>query len=149
MKESRMNEMNTLETQLRSLTPRRPSPELERRLFAGNMGQVTRDAKGPVTSLVTRQLSPSRLITVLTPVAACVLLTVSMMKESAPELLPNGKQRAAMVALGLSNQNYAAYLPGTYQPTANRVDTFEWTNRGYSNSSMDSFTHSRQGTWDK
>ena len=81
-----------------------------------------------------------RLITALTPVAACVLLTVSMLKESAHELLPNGNQRAAVVSMGLSNQNYAAYLPGAYQPTANRVDTFEWTNRGYSNSSMDSFT---------
>jgi hypothetical protein len=66
-----------------------------------------------------------------------------MMKQSAHELLSNGSQRAAMVAMGLSNQNYAAYLPGTYQPTANRVDTFEWTNRGYSNSSMDSFTSPR------
>jgi len=116
--------MNTLETQLRSWTPRRPSPGLEHRLFAAERVH----------------LSISRLLTVLTPAAACLLLTVSMVKESAHELLPNGNQRAAIVAMGLSNQNYAAYLPGTYQPTANRVDTFEWTNRGYSNSSMDSFT---------
>ena len=63
-----------------------------------------------------------------------------MVKDSAHELLESRNQSAALVAMGLSNQNYAAYLPGTYQPTANRVDTFEWTNRGYSNSSMDSFT---------
>ena len=88
-------------------------------------------------------LSISRLITVLTPAAACVVLTASMMKQSAQELLSTGNQRAAVVAMGLSNQNYAAYLPGAYQPTANRVDTFEWTNRGYSNSSMDSFTSPR------
>jgi hypothetical protein len=141
-----MKKMSTLETQLRSWTPRRPSPGLERRLFAG---ETTSDTNAPVMSPVTRHLSLSRLISVLTPAAACVLLTVSMMKQSAPELLPNGNQRAKMVAMGLSNQNFAAYLPGTYQPTANRVDTFEWTNRGYSNSSMDSFTPSRQGTWDK
>jgi hypothetical protein len=72
-----------------------------------------------------------------------------MLKESAHELLPNGKQRAAVVAMGLSNQSYAAYLPGAYQPTANRVDTFEWTNRGYSNSSMDSFTSPGKVTWDQ
>ena len=119
--------MNTLETQLRSWTPRHPSSGLERRLFPSQRSHV----------------SISRLITVLTPTAACVLLTVSMMKQSAHELLPNGNQRAAIVAMGLSNQNYAAYLPGTYQPTANRIDTFEWTNRGYSNSSMDSFMPSR------
>ena len=119
--------MNTLEEQLRSWTPRRPSPKLERRLFGSELWHI----------------SISRLVTVLTPTAACVLLTVSMVKQSAEELLPNGGNRAAMVAMGLSNQNYAAYLPGTFQPTANRVDTFEWTNRGYSNSSMDSFTSPR------
>jgi len=119
-----MKEMNTLETQLRSWTPRRPSPRLERRLFG-------REAL---------HFSISRLISVLTPTAACVLLTVSMLKQSAHELLPDGGNQAALVAMGLSNQNYAAYLPGAFQPTANRVDTFEWTNRGYSNSSMDSFT---------
>jgi len=80
------------------------------------------------------------LITVLAPTTACVLLSITMMKQSAQELLSNGQERAAIVAMGLSNQNYAAYLPGAYQSTANRVDTFEWTNRGYSNSSMDSFT---------
>ena len=122
-----MKEMNTLETQLRSWTPRRPSSGLERRLFA--TGRT--------------HLSIPRLITVLTPAAACVLLTVSMIRQTADELLPNGSQRAALVAMGLSNQNYAAYLPSTYQPTANRVDTFEWTNRGYSNSSMGSFTPPR------
>jgi len=116
--------MNTLERQLRSWTPRHPSLELERRLLGSERVHV----------------SISRLITVLTPAAACVLLTLSMVKESAQELLSSGNQRAAVVAMGLSNQNFAAYLPGTYQPSANRVDTFEWTNRGYSNSSMDSFT---------
>ena len=119
-----MKKMNTLETQLRSWTPRRPSSGLERRLF-------------PTERL---HLSISRLITILTPAAACVLLTASMMRQSAQELMSNGNERATLVAMGMSNQNFAAYLPGTYQPTANRVDTFEWTNRGYSNSSMDSFT---------
>ena len=122
-----MTQTPTQDTQLRSCTPRLPSTGLERRLCPSQRSHV----------------SISRLITVLTPTAACVLLTVSMMKQSAHELLPNGNQRAAIVAMGLSNQNYAAYLPGTYQPTANRIDTFEWTNRGYSNSSMDSFMPSR------
>lgn len=115
--------MNTLETQLRSWTPRHPSPGLERRALGSK----------PV------EFPLSRLLTVLAPTAACVLLTVSMVRQSAHELLPNGQQ-AALVALGLSNQNFAAYLPGSFQPAANRVDTFEWTNRGYSNSSMDSLT---------
>lgn len=63
-----------------------------------------------------------------------------MVQQTARELLPAGGDRAAVVAMGLSNQNFAAYLPGTFQPTANRLDTFEWTNRGYSKSSMDSLT---------
>jgi len=85
-------------------------------------------------------VSLSRLVTVLTPTAACVLLTIFMIKQSGEELLPAAADQAAMVAMGLSNQNFAAYLPGTFQPTANRVDTFEWTNRGASQFSMRSFT---------
>ncbi len=116
--------MNTLEAQLRSWTPRAPSPRLERRLFGSEPWHF----------------SFSRLATVLAPTAACILLTVSMVQQTARELLPAGGDRAAVVAMGLSNQNFAAYLPGTFQPTANRLDTFEWTNRGYSKSSMDSLT---------
>jgi hypothetical protein len=116
--------MNTLEAQLRSWTPRRPSPGLERRVFGSE----------PL------HFSFSRLATVLAPTAACVLLTFSIVKQSSQVLLPHDDPHAAMIAMGLSNQNFAAYLPGSFQPTANRVDTFEWTNRGYSNSSMDSLT---------
>lgn len=116
--------MNTLEAQLRSWTPRHPSSGLERRILGSE----------PL------HFSLSRLATVLAPTAACLLLTVSMVRQSGQVLLPNRGSEAAMIAMGLSNQNFAAYLPGSFQPTANRLDTFEWTNRGYSNSSMDSFT---------
>jgi len=81
-----------------------------------------------------------RLITVLAPTAACLLLTVAMLRQPDESLVPGGAARAAMLAMGLSNQNFAAYLPGSFQPTANRLDTFEWTNGGYSTSSMDSLT---------
>jgi hypothetical protein len=121
-----MKEMNTLEAQLRSWTPRRPSPGLERRVLGSGAPW---------------HFSFSRLATVLAPTAACLLLTLSMVKQSAQELLPGSGSQNAMVAMGLSNQNFAAYLPGSFQPTANRLDaTFEWTNRGYSKSSMDSLT---------
>jgi hypothetical protein len=115
--------MNTLEAQLRGWTPRHPSPVLERRVFGSE----------PL------HFSLSRLATVLAPTAACLLLTVSMFRQSGQELLPDRGSQAITVALGLSNQNYAAYLPGSFQPSANRLDTFEWTNRGYSTSSMGSF----------
>ena len=116
--------MNRLEAELRSWTPRRPSPKLERRL---------RGQDHP-------HFCVSRLLTVLAPTAACLLLTLSMLQQSTRGLLPDDGAQAAMVAMGLSNQNFAAYLPGTFQPTANRLDTFEWTNGGYSKSSMDSRT---------
>lgn len=116
--------MNTLETQLRSWTPRRPSPGLERRL----------------TGSAPLHFPFARLATLLAPTAACLLLTLSVLKQSDPGLLPQTSIRAAMVTEGLSNQNFAAFLPGSFQPTVNRLDTFEWTNRGFSKSSMDSLT---------
>jgi hypothetical protein len=116
--------MNMLEAELRSWTPRRPSPKLERRLLGQDQPHFC----------------VSRLLPVLAPTAACLLLTLSMLQQSARGLLPDDGAQATMVALGLSNQNFAAYLPGTFQPTANRLDTFEWTNGGYSKSSMASRT---------
>jgi hypothetical protein len=119
-----MNKMTPLEAQLRSWTPRGPSPILEHRLF------------GPAQNHYPVQ----RWLTVLAPTAACLLLTVALLRQPGPALAPGDESQAALVALGLSNQSYAAYLPGSFQPTANRLDTFEWTNRGCSTSSMRSFT---------
>lgn len=116
--------MNPIEAQLRSWTPRRPSRGLEGRLPG---------SEGPAYSV-------SRWITVLSPTAACVLLAALLVSQSAPDLLPSAGNTSTLAGTGLSNQNYAAYLPGTFQSAANRVDTFEWTNRGYSNSTMDSRT---------
>ncbi len=109
---------------MRSWTPRHPSPRLERRALG----------RSPATSSV------QRLFTVLAPTAACLLLTVAVVRQPDDTLVTGGADRATMVAMGLSNQNFAAYLPGSFQPNANRVDTFEWTNGGHSNSSMDSLT---------
>jgi hypothetical protein len=118
-----MKEMNPLKAQLRCWSPRPPSLALERRLFG---------APGVRISL-------ARFLSVLTPTAACLLLTLSMLQQPGTGLLPDPTQ-SAVVALGMSNQNFAAYLSSSFQPTANRVDTFGWTNGGYSQSSMDSRT---------
>lgn len=122
MKET--NETNPLEETLRSWKPRRPSPALEQQLFAHPRGEF----------------HLSRLLSVLTPVTACLLLTISVLRQPGAELLVSGRGLSAVVALGISNQSYAAYLPSSFQPAANRVDTFGWTNGGYSQSSMDSRT---------
>lgn len=114
--------MNPLEAQLRSWTPRRPSPGIERRLFGRHPFQFTLP----------------KLVTVLAPTAACLVLTVMSLKQQ--PLLPSGGAPAEMIAMSLSNQSYAPYLPENSQSVANRVATFEWTNRGYSQSSVRSFT---------
>lgn len=119
-----MNEMNPWEAQLRSWTPRRPSPKIERRLFAPSRWHFTLP----------------RLATVFAPTAACLLLTLAGWKQLGQPLAPTDGGAAALVALSLSNQSYAPYLPGNGQSAANRLDTFEWTNRGYSQSSVRSFT---------
>ncbi len=48
---------------------------------------------------------------------------------------------APMVAMILSNQSFAAYLPGSFQRNQNRWDTFEWTNTGHFTSSEGPFLH--------
>lgn len=109
---------------MRSWKPRRPSPAIEPRLFARPQEEL------PLT----------RLLRVLTPAAACLVLTISVMREPGAELLAGDRTQNAAVALSMSNQSFAAYLPGSFHPNANRVDTFGWTNGGYSQSSMDSRT---------
>lgn len=116
--------MNPLEAQLRSWTPRRPSLKLERRLF----GRVV------------RRFTLPKLASVFAPVAACLLVTLAGLKQFETPILAETDSRAGLVALSLSNQQYAPYLSGNGQSVANRWDTFEWTNRGGSQSSVRSFT---------
>ena len=76
------------------------------------------------------------------PALACLVLTATILRQPGEGLIvPNGDQ-PAMIALAMSNQNFAPYLSGSFQPTANRVDTFGWTNGGASPSSMRSLTPS-------
>ena len=119
-----MKDMNPLEEQLRSWTPRRPSPRLERRLFRPRAH---------------RFVLP-KLASILVPTAACLLLTFAGVKQIGTPLLVPEDPRVAWVSASLSNQQYIPYLPGNGQSAANRLDTFEWTNRGGSQSSVRSFT---------
>ena len=121
-----MNEMNSWEGQLRSWTPRRPSPKIERRLFS----QSPQSPPLP------------RLVGIFAPVAACLVLTLIGASRIEPPFIRGTGPEAAMVAMSLSNQSFAPYLPGNAQSAANRWDTFEWTNGGYSQSSVRSFKHS-------
>lgn len=119
--------MNPLETQLRSWTPRRPSAGLERRLFG------RRQTKRPL-------VSPAAW---LAPAAACLLLVGIIFHQPGSVSFSVTTGQGTMVAMSLSNQSYAAYLPGSFQRSANRVDTFEWTNGGSSTSSIHSLSPSK------
>ena len=116
--------MNPLETQLRSWKPRRPSARLERRLFP---------ARNP-----SARPAPA-LAQWLAPAMACLLFATLALHP--PGSSVPGSQ--PLLAVILSNQSYAAYLPGSFQREQNRWDTFEWTNHGQSGSSVAPFSPGR------
>lgn len=125
-----MKELNPLEVQLRSWTPRRLSLKTERQLFG----------RPRLRTRLRPRFTLPRLVSVFAPAAVCLLLTLAGLKHHGPTVLLAEEPQTALIALSLSNQSYAAYLPGNCQSSANRLDTFEWTNRGYSQSSMRSIT---------
>jgi len=74
----------------------------------------------------------------LAPAAACLVLTLSIFS---PGNSGNSLRRDPMVAMILSNQNYAAYAADNFREAQNNLSTvtFEWTNRNVSRSSMSPF----------
>ena len=72
------------------------------------------------------------------PAAACLLLTLSILGPGSKGL---SLRHDPMVAMILSNQNYAAYASGNFRAAQNNVTglTFEWTNRNVSSSSIAPF----------
>lgn len=119
-----MKQLDNLEEQLRSWTPRRPSPRLERNLFGTPAFQITLP----------------KLAGVLTPVAACLMVSASLWQQIGQPILHDTESQTAVIAMSMSNQSFAPYLATSFKPEANRLDTFGWTNRGVSKSSVDSFT---------
>ena len=109
-----MNEMIELERQLYSWTPRRPSARLERRLFAART--VPADT-----------LAPFRFNWLAPATAALALACVLFNQRYGPGFSTyNGA--GPMVAMILSNQSAAAYLPGGVQAEQNNLpaDAFKW-----------------------
>src|SRR5689334_3971853 len=119
-----MNEMNEWETQLRSWAPRRPSAKLRARLFAR-----------PVTPTPPR---PAFTIGWLAPAGACLLLAFVILGQRSGAALRPVAKGSPLVAMILSNQSYAAYLPGSFAHGQNVPprDSFEWTNGSSSTSTM-------------
>ena len=134
-----MNEMKELEIQLRSWAPRRPSARVSRRLFSSPAASANAAAHNQ--SATTGYQSPPFRLSWLAPATAALLLLFAMFNQKGPASSTSGSSRA-MVAMILSNQSYAPFLPGSYQPEQNAVprDSFEWTNAGGSTSSMRSLS---------
>lgn len=76
--------------------------------------------------------------------AACLILILasSGFRPGGPDA--NEFRQGPLVAMILSNQSYAAYLPGSFQQNENRWDTFEWTNMGGFTSSEGPFLRPTQ-----
>lgn len=108
---------------MRSWTPRHPSPGLERRLF-------------PERATAYR----SQLLAWLVPATVCVaMVSITLHQPSNPVLVVDSTG-SEMIPAAMSNQSYAAYLPGSFQRSANTLDTFEWTKAVNFTSSIDSLT---------
>lgn len=71
----------------------------------------------------------------LTPVTACVLLSVSVF-NSGSSLSRSSSRHEPMAAMRLGSQNFAAYASATFQAGQNDLPavTFECTNRNGSSS---------------
>jgi hypothetical protein len=125
-----MNPPNSWETLSKDWKPRRPSPRLRARLFGPAPKQ------GPARAGALPWLAP------VTVSLLVLLLTFSLrtgglrLADAAPE---------PMLALTLSNQSVAAYLPGSFRGQRNRLaadhvaERFGWTKPAGSPSSMGSF----------
>src|ERR1019366_7555968 len=102
-----MSEMSELEKQLYSWMPRRPSAKLERQLFAARAVPV-------------HALTPFRL-SWLAPATAALALTCVLFNQRYGQSFPASSGASPMVAMILSNQSAAAYLPGSVQAEQNNL----------------------------
>jgi hypothetical protein len=124
-----MNEMNSLETQLHSWQPRRPSAGLKRRLFAGPVNLMPKMAW---------------FVGWLVPATACAVLTFSVF-ISGNELPGRSSRQAPLVATLLSNQNYLTPAPDSFRQGQNSLLSLTFdltTNRSGPTSTISAFPRS-------
>jgi hypothetical protein len=124
-----MNQMNDLERQLRSWALRPPSAKLKARIFerpswAANSGASTAAVTHPSTSFRLSWLAPATMALLL----ICVLLN----QRNIPSAFSDSLQSGPMVAVALSNQNAAAWLPGSFAHEQNSIpaEPIKWISTG-------------------
>ena len=120
-----MNEMNSLEAQLHSWQPRRPSARLKRRLFSEPISLMPRMAW---------------FVGWLVPATACAVLTFST--------FISGNDLSARPGRGAtfsSHRNYFTPVPENCRPGENNMlsVTFDLTNRNGVNSTFSAFHSTR------
>jgi len=118
--------MQELETQLLSWAPRRPSARLKKRLFLRGRG----DAPTPFG------------FQWLVPATAALLFVGLVFNQRNSSAISGSSSSTPMVAMIMSNQSAAAYLPGSFTRDQNilSADTFDWTNGSSLTSSISSLS---------
>ena len=113
--------MNDLELLLNSWAPRRPSPNLRQRIFANLAGHPD--------DVHASRLTPHSPFLWLAPAAACLLLALAIVGQRNGPSFARPANSMPIMAVILSYQSYAAFLPSGFQPGQNSLrNTFEWTN---------------------
>lgn len=122
-----MKEMNDLEMRLRSLAPRKPSPKLEHRIFG--LGRAGRAPRLDCSEITEASPGAQRFrLAWLAPATLALLVLCVLLNQRNP--FPTAPGNGALVAVALSNQSGASWLPGSFANEQNNVpvETFELTN---------------------
>src|SRR5437879_6235156 len=121
-----MIDMNELETQLRSWVPRRPSAKVERNIFARRSPSAAAD----VAAGGADQQTQSFRLSWLAPATLALLLICMLFNQHYIQALSGASDSGPMIAVALSNQSVAPWLPGSFAREQNGLpnETFEWTN---------------------
>jgi hypothetical protein len=130
--------MNEVEMELRSWQPRRPSAKLERYLFCE---PAVRAAAAVHLTLDAQPTAPFRL-SWLAPAMVAFLLMCVLFNPRNSSTVASSASPGPMVAMMMSNQTLAAFLPGKSQNEQNILrNTFECTNVSHYNPNIIPLIH--------
>jgi hypothetical protein len=137
--------MNELEMQLRSWAPRRPAAKLKERLLA--LESTAGDVDSAIGSASPMEPLSGFRLSWLAPVTVSLVLAAVLFSQHTSPAISGTTSNTPMVAMILSNQSAAAYLPGTFHRAQNEIRnrTFEWTNGSGSTSSIRSLSFWARG----